>query len=40
MLQGNARADAFYRKNGFTADGARRDRLLLGTQVTVVRMVR
>lgn len=40
VLDGNARAEAFYVKHGFARDGTRRDRLLLGSPVSVVRLVR
>jgi RimJ/RimL family protein N-acetyltransferase len=36
----NPRAHAFYRRNGFALDGAKRDFAMLGTDVPVVRMVR
>jgi ribosomal protein S18 acetylase RimI-like enzyme len=38
VLEGNERAMAFYRRNGFTADGARADEEFFG--VSEIRMVR
>lgn len=40
VLDGNPRAEAFYRKNGFIRDGAAREERLAGHPVPVVRMVR
>lgn len=37
---GNDRAEAFYRRNGFRRDGAEREHLLAGHPRTTVRMVR
>lgn len=37
---GNDRAEAFYRRNGFRRDGAEREYLLAGHPRTTVRMVR
>ena len=40
VLDGNARAEAFYRRNGFRRDGAERDHAVAGIPRTTVRMVR
>ena len=40
VLDGNDRAEAFYRRNGFRRDGAEREHLLAGHPRTTVRMVR
>lgn len=39
-LDGNARAEAFYRRNGFRRDGAEREHAVAGIPRTTVRMVR
>lgn len=40
VLDGNARAEAFYRRNGFRRDGAEREHAVAGIPRTTVRMVR
>lgn len=40
IMDGNERAEAFYRRNGFRRDGVERDDDLAGHPVTTVRMVR
>ena len=40
IMEGNDRAEAFYRRNGFQRDGAEHEYLLAGYPRTTVRMVR
>lgn len=40
VLDGNARAEAFYRRNSFRRDGAEREHAVAGIPRTTVRMVR
>lgn len=40
ILDGNPRAEAFYRKNGFDRDGVERDGRMSGHPVHIVRMTR
>lgn len=40
VLDGNARAEAFYRRNGFRRDGAEHEHAVAGIPRTTVRMVR
>jgi GNAT superfamily N-acetyltransferase len=40
VLDGNARAEAFYRRNGFARDGATSAHLIAGTPLPTVRLTR